>query len=323
MASSLLLHELAWRRIGGRLKDFPGIDPLVFTDAGVVTCADRPLSPDQVRPDLVWYSVDLFVSPARESFVERMRQAGGLKWVQVSAAGLDHAVFPELTARGVRLTTSHTHAASVAEFVVAGVLDHYQRGRERRAQQSERVWRPIFFREVMGTHWLIVGFGSIGRCVAARAQAFGATVTGIRRTPAPDGPAERIAPLSELEHHVREADVVVLSIPLSAATTHLVGEDFLRAMKPGSTLVNVGRGGLVDEAALLAALDRGTPEHAVLDVFETEPLPPDHPFWAHPRVALSPHSAAVTPHLYPRTDELFLDNLRRFLDGRDLLHEAR
>ncbi len=168
----------------------------------------------------------------------------------------------------------------------------------------------------------MVGFGAIGQAVAQRVRGFGAKVTGVRRSQEAHALADRIASPKDLPALLPEADVVVLATPLSAATRHLVDADFLAAMKQGSVLVNVGRGGLVDEPALLAALDAGRPEHAVLDVFETEPLPPDNPFWKHPRVALTAHASAITKGLDSRNDALFLENLKRYLAGRELLHEA-
>jgi len=175
---------------------------------------------------------------------------------------------------------------------------------------------------VTGSAWLIIGFGAIGQGVAQRVRAFGAGVTGVRRSQGAHPLADRIADMGALPELLPEADVVVLSVPLSGATRGLVDAEFLRAMKDGSVLVNVGRGGLVDEAALLAALDAGRPEHAVLDVFETEPLPADSPFWRHPRVALTAHASGITDGLTTRNDALFLDNLRLYLTGRPLLHEA-
>jgi glyoxylate/hydroxypyruvate reductase len=309
----LLLHERALTRVHDELRQFAGLELLVFTESGDVMRDDRSIPLDQVRADVAWYSVDLFASPLREAFAGLLRRAFELKWVQVSAAGLEQAVFAELADREVRLTTSHTHASCIAEFVMAGVLDHYQQGCERRRQQSERIWRPIFFRELMGTDWLIIGFGAIGQSVAQRAKSFGARVTGIRRKMGPMPMADAIAPLSAVHDLLPSADIAVLCIPLCAQTNRLVGTRFLAAMKPGSILVNVGRGGLVDEEALLSALDQGVPEHAVLDVFETEPLPVTSPFWSHPRVALTAHGAGVTANIYPRTDALFLENLRRFI----------
>ena len=120
----------------------------------------------------------------------------------------------------------------------------------------------------------------------------------------------------------QRTDVVVLSLPLNANTANMVDAAFLAAMKPGSVLVNVGRGGLVDEAALLAALDAGKPEHAILDVFQTEPLPAESRFWSHPRVTATPHASPMGSGLQARSDALFVDNLTRYLAGEPLLNEV-
>jgi phosphoglycerate dehydrogenase-like enzyme len=169
---------------------------------------------------------------------------------------------------------------------------------------------------------VIIGFGAIGEGVARRVKAFGATVTGVRRDQAPHPSADAIASLNDLPRLLPEADVVVLACPLTPETRRVANAGFFAAMKEGSVLVNVGRGGLVDEPALLAALDRGAPEHAVLDVFETEPLPADSPFWAHPRVSLTPHNSGATDGQGRRNDELFLENLGRYVRGEPLLNQA-
>jgi phosphoglycerate dehydrogenase-like enzyme len=210
----------------------------------------------------------------------------------------------------------------MAEYVMAGVLDAFQGGAERRRLQAEHRWERQPFREINGSRWLIVGFGAIGKGVADRARAFGAHVTGVRRDQAPDPSAERIAAVSDLPALLPEADVVVLCCPLTAETHHLANAAFFAAMKPGAVFVNVGRGGLVDESALLAALDKGIPEHAVLDVFEAEPLPQDSPFWSNPRVSLTPHSSGMSAGNAPRNDHLFVENLRRYLAKQPLLNEA-
>jgi phosphoglycerate dehydrogenase-like enzyme len=174
----------------------------------------------------------------------------------------------------------------------------------------------------MGGHWLIVGFGAIGQLVAERARAFGAKITGVRRTPGPHPLADAMAPLSALRDVAPEADVIVLAAPGAPETRHLVDAPLLASMKSGSILVNVGRGSLVDEPALLAALDRGTPEFAILDVFETEPLPPGSPFWRHPRVALTGHASSFGSGRPARHEALFVENLERYLDGKPLLDEV-
>jgi phosphoglycerate dehydrogenase-like enzyme len=127
---------------------------------------------------------------------------------------------------------------------------------------------------------------------------------------------------ADLQPALRDADVVVLSLPLTGETDALVNATFLAAMKPTSVLVNVGRGGLVDEAALLESLGRGVPEHAILDVFRTEPLPANSPFWNHPRVTLTGHASAIGSGLTARTDALFVENLGRYVRSEALLNEA-
>jgi phosphoglycerate dehydrogenase-like enzyme len=178
------------------------------------------------------------------------------------------------------------------------------------------------FREVLGSTWLIIGFGAVGQGVARRAKAFGARIIGVRRDQTADPLADVIAPLEAAPAHLPEADVVVLCAPLNADTRHLADATFFTAMKRGAVLANVGRGALVDETALLAALERGAPGHAVLDVFETEPLPADSPLWAHPKVSVSAHCSGVTGAQDGRNCELFLDNLGRYLRGQPLLYEV-
>jgi phosphoglycerate dehydrogenase-like enzyme len=301
----------------------PGLEILLMDDTGAITLDGAPVDVDVAAPDAAWANQDLFMSPVMRDFVVAMFKAPCLKWVQSAAAGLDHPMFGQLIAKGVALTTSHGQAVGMADFVVAGVLDHFQRGPERRAAQASKIWWRKGFREVSGTQWLIIGFGAIGQGVARRARAFGAKAVGVRRDQSLHPDADRIVDLASVPSELPQADVVVLSIPLTSATRHLADTAFFAAMKLRSVLVNVGRGGLVDEAALLAALDLGVPAHAVLDVFETEPLPAESPFWTHPRVAVNGHSSGVSGGENQRNQALFLDNLTRFVADEPLLNLAR
>jgi phosphoglycerate dehydrogenase-like enzyme len=178
-------------------------------------------------------------------------------------------------------------------------------------------------REVMGTRWLVIGFGAIGAGVGRIARAFGAHVTGVRRTQRDDPDADAIASLADVPSLLPQADVVVLTCPLTAETRNLAGAEFFARMKRGSVLVNIGRGGLVDEEALLSALPREAPAHAVLDVFQTEPLPAESPFWDHPQVFVTPHNSGVTDGQAARIDAAFVENLGRYVRGEPLLHEER
>jgi phosphoglycerate dehydrogenase-like enzyme len=158
--------------------------------------------------------------------------------------------------------------------------------------------------------------------VARRARAFGAQVIGSRRHPSPADPTDVTVTPDQLGEVLGRADVVVLAAPATAETTDLVDADFLAQMKPGSLLVNVARGSLVVDDALIASLDSGHVGAAILDVFRTEPLPDDHPFWVHPSIRVSPHNAAGGIGRFARQADLFRENLDRYLDGRPLLNEV-
>ncbi len=317
----ILFYEPSYTRIAPRLEGLSGIEPILMDREGRCTLNGRALADDQVAPEIGWASSDLFAGPVR-AYMVALLKSPALKWLQSGAAGFDNPVFAQIVAKGARLTTNHSQAVGMSEYVLSSVLDHFQRGPERRAEQAARHWARLPFREIAGSRWLIIGFGAIGKEVARRARAFGAHVTGIRRTQTPDPLADVIAPPETLSDHVPGADVIVLVVPLSAQTENLADAKFFARMKKTSVLVNIGRGGLVDESALLAALDNGTPEHAILDVFRTEPLPEDSPFWNHPRVSLSAHASAIGSGLNQRTDDLFVENLKRYLKGETLLNEA-
>jgi phosphoglycerate dehydrogenase-like enzyme len=319
----LILFEPAHRRVGADLQRLaPDLELALVSREGAITRSGAPIGEDDAQPDWGWFSADSGQSPGGRNLFIAMLKSRSLDWVHTGAAGVDGPIWRQLVAKGAELTTGHGQAISIAEYVIGGVLEHLQRWPERHAERAARRWARLPFREVAGSRWLVIGFGAIGQAVAERARAFGAEITGVRRSGAPHAAADRVAALSEVKRLLPEADVVVLAAPLNAETAGLADAAFFAAMKPGSVLVNIGRGGLVDEAALLAALDAGVPEHALLDVFRTEPLPEDSPFWAHPRVALTGHASAFGSGQTARNDALFLENLRRKLAGEPLLHEA-
>ena len=319
----LLIYEPSFRRIEAQIAELgPAVEPLLVTTSGEVTSNGAVLAPESVDADAAWTNADVFFSPVARAFMVAMLKSPGLKWVQSGAAGFDNPVFGQIVQKGATLTTSHGQAVGMADYVMWGVLDALQGGAQRRAAQAAHEWKREPFREVAGSNWTIVGFGAIGKGVADRARAFGAHITGVRRNPAADPSADRIAAQGDLPGLLPAADVVVLACPLTAETRHMADAAFFGAMKPGAIFVNVGRGGLVDEPALLAALDRGIPEHAVLDVFETEPLPVESRFWDHPRVTLTPHSSGMSSGNALRNDALFLDNLGRFVRGEPLRNVA-
>jgi phosphoglycerate dehydrogenase-like enzyme len=316
----LLIYGPSYRRLKAEV-DATGAEPVLMAEDASLSLAGRPVSLEDAAVEAGWANNETFFGPAARDFSRALLKSPTLKWLQSGAAGFDHPMFGQLVQRGVTLTTSHGQAVGMADYVLWGVLVHFQKGPERRAAQAAHDWVRLRYREVEGSRWLVIGFGAIGQAVAERAKAFGAEVIGVRRSQDPHPAATIVAP-EAVHEHLPGADVVVLSVPLTPDTRHLADAAFFAAMKPRSVLVNVGRGGLVDEPALLAALDAGKPEHAVLDVFETEPLPADSPFWSHPRVTLTAHASGITEGQGARNDALFLQNLRRYVTGEPLLNRA-
>ncbi|MGE0669140.1 MAG: D-2-hydroxyacid dehydrogenase [Sphingomonadales bacterium] len=313
---NLLIYAPAYERIRDRMP--PGVTPLLVHSDETLTLDGRKVAPEDAEFDIAWASSDLYVKgPSRFNF-SLLTAAKSLKWFQSGAAGFDHPIFRKVAATGALMTRSDAQGVSMAEFTMARVLEAFHDVPGRIAKQSAHQWARHDFRDIFGTTWLVIGFGAIGSAVGVRAKAFGATVIGVRRTPDGSDPADEMITPDRVLASVPRADVVVIAAPHSGETDKLVDGAFLDAMKERSVLVNIARGRLVDEPALLAALDRGKPATAILDVFEKEPLPEDSPFWNHPRVLLSAHCAAESPMNQARGDEVFLGNLRRYLKGEPL-----
>jgi phosphoglycerate dehydrogenase-like enzyme len=316
----LIVHEAACKRVADQLAIHGDLlDLLVVGADGVIRHGGEVVSEDNAQPDAGWMSAD---GMGTRAMPVALLKSQNLTWVQSGAAGVDHPIWGQLIAKGAVLTTGHGQAISIAEFILGEVLAHFQRIGERRAEQAAHRWTRLPFREIAGTRWTIVGFGAIGQATAERARAFGAHITGVRRSGAAHALADRMGKLADARSLVTDADVVVLAAPLNAETANMADAAFFAALKPGSVLVNVGRGGLVDETALLAALDAGAPDFAVLDVFHAEPQPAGGPFWDHPKVAMAPHASAFGSGQARRNDEIFLENLRRRLAGEPVLYEA-
>lgn len=210
----------------------------------------------------------------------------------------------------------------MAEYVLAHALSLLHPIGEHRKAQGERDWRRIPFREVADTHWLLVGFGNIGKEVAARLKPFGPKVTAVRRRAGADPLADAVIAADGLPAVLPTVDVVVLAPALTEETRDMVDEAFLKLLKPGAILINVGRGELVVDAALKAALDDGRLAFAVLDVFRTEPLPGDDWRWSHPKVRVTAHDSNAGSGLDARGDAIFLENLNRYLSNAPLKNEA-
>jgi len=319
----VLLTEVAFARDGERLAAAaPEVGWLRMDGEGTLRRDGTGVPREEAAPEVAWGTGDLFDGGPMRPFLGLVGRAPSVRWFASPAAGFDHPFFGDLVRKGIRVTTSHASSPSIAEYVLRAVLDAFQGADQWRRAQAERVWRTHDRqREVAGSTWLVIGLGAIGTEVARRARALGATVIGVRRSPTGEEPVDEVRTPDGLAEVLPRAHAVVLCAPATPATHHIVDAGFLAAMRPRSVLVNVARGDLVDEAALLAALETGAPGTAVLDVVTTEPLPPESPLWTHPNVVLTPHSSGRGLGRFDRAVDEFLDNLSRYRRGEPLMSE--
>ena len=263
-------------------------------------------------------------SPAGLS--EVIAAAPRARWVQGMSAGAgQHVAGAGLGAdeleRVAVTTSSGAHAGPLAEFSLLGLLHFAKHVPELLERQRAKRWpsvrRPVH--ELRGQTMLIVGLGEIGVETARLAKAFGMTVVGVKRAPSDVEHVDEVHGNDGLTELVSRADAIVVTLPITPETEGLLSAEVLAAVKPGAVLTNVGRGAVVDEDALVERLRDGTLAGAALDVFATEPLPPESPLWELPNVIVSPHVSALSELENERIVDLFLDNLERFLAGEPLL----
>ncbi|MCF6328706.1 MAG: hypothetical protein L3J02_02755, partial [Henriciella sp.] len=239
----------------------------------------RPWGESEAAGAIVYGTGDVFFGPAAAAFMQATFKLEQLDWFQSSAAGLEHPVLQAIGKKAQRYTVCHEQSEAIAEWVLWAGLDYFQNGAARRAAQLQARWSRLEFREISDTHWLILGFGSIGTAAGRRLRALGARVTGMRRSGGDSDAADSIITPDQMLAQIGGVDAVLLCLPHTQETENMADAAFFAAMKPGALFLNVGRGALVDEAALLAGLDVGRPGHAALDVVREEPLPDTSPFW--------------------------------------------
>ncbi len=329
LVSSKVVAEFG-PRISAILASAPRpIDLLPFTPA-------LQLTPEQTAHiEAAYYSRDIWegteksvLSPAARAFWAIIDRAQNLKWMAVYSAGMDQQRYVDAMKRGVRLTSSAgAQAEAVGLACVTGVLALARGVPHWLAAQQRREWSPLRGRDVPpdipGQTAVIVGTGYIGSVIARVLQAAGMKTIGIRRSVAPANYFDQMLPPTALDGLLPACDWLVIACPLAPETRNLIDARRLALMKPTAGIANIARGEIVDEAALVAALQAGRLRHAYLDVFHTEPLPAESPLWRLPNVLISPHNAGASTGTYARGVEIFLRNLDSYLTGRVLENEAR
>jgi phosphoglycerate dehydrogenase-like enzyme len=280
---------------------------------------------DRVPEEIVDADVFIGWSLRPEQFVAAKK----LRWIHSPAAAVHQLMFPELVRSDVLLTNSSSvHGPVVAEHAIAVMLALAKRLPQAMQYQAKKVWSQEILwnerprpREVAGATVAVVGMGGIGREFTRLAKALGMRALAVREDPSKGaGGADAVFSSAQIEEVLPQADYVLLCTPVTPATTGIINAERLKKMKPDAYLMNVARGPLIDEPALVAALKARQIAGAGLDVFVEEPLPADSPFWLLDNVLITPHSAAVTEQLWERHYELIVENLNRFLAGKPLLN---
>jgi D-2-hydroxyacid dehydrogenase (NADP+) len=326
--TAMLLSKVFVSKFGDRLSAAAGA---AGVSCRVIHLPDdgSPLSAEEAAQiEVAYLTRDLRFSNLFPTFAQAITAAPQLGWVHFASTGINqHPFLPGLIQRGVRLTTSAgTDGEPVGHTAIGGLL-MLARGFPRWMDAQRRhAWEPTrgadMPRDLNGQTVLIVGMGTIGATIARFCQALGMYVIGVRRTPIrPDDPVDEMHAPAAFRSLLPQSDWVVLACPLTSGTHHLINPETLALLPQGARVINVARGGVVDEAALIAALRSGHIGGAYLDVFEKEPLPPESPLWGFPGVIISPHSASVATDNEARAAEVFTANLVRWVRGEAMMNE--
>jgi D-2-hydroxyacid dehydrogenase (NADP+) len=272
---------------------------------------------------------DIFVGSSLRP--EQFLSARKLKWIHSTAAGVSQLMYPELRNSGILLTNpSGIFSAPMAEHTMGLMIALARNFPDSVRYQDRAQWgqqeissQPHPLTELNGRLLLIVGFGSIGRELARRARAFDMRVWGVTRSGNGDAShVEKIVAVARLESALPEADYIVLAAPETPETQQLIGAAQIAKMKRGARLINIGRGSLLDETALVRALETGALSGAALDVTTTEPLPAGSPLWKAPHLFLTPHTSGVSDRLWQKETALLMELLERWFDGRELFNRV-
>ncbi len=243
----------------------------------------------------------------------------GLRWVQLCSTGFSDNITTEVLDGSVTLTNAPgIHTYPIAESVITAMLDHAKMLKQRRVDQAEHHWNQLKCDELYKRTVLIIGLGNIGKRTARLCKAFDMRVIGTKRSAEPVENVDHVFPISELRERLAEADYVVVAAPLTPETKYMLGEEEFRAMKRTAYYINIGRGAVAWEPALIRALEENWIAGAYLDALEVEPIPVDHPFWGMENVLLIPHDSHSSPYIGDRIVNIFCENLDRYVKGVQL-----
>lgn len=324
----LMLSQRMLQQLGPQLRAEHANLELISIESAVAA-QRRDIDAAFISREVTGASTKHEVHPELRACYDLMLANSGLRWVHIHSAGTDRPVYQALLQRGVQISTSSgANARVVAATALAGVLALNKRFPMLWAQQQQRQWVPLLGpgripRDLPGQTATVVGWGPIGQEIARLLQALGLRVNAVRTQARSQEAGVRMLTFEELSQVLGESDWLILACPLTPRTQGLVNARLLQALPAGAQLVNVARGEVVVQDDLLAALRSGHLAGALLDVFEHEPLPADSPLWGLPNVMITPHAAGHSDGNAGRVQQMFLDNLQRWLSGQPLLQLAQ
>ena len=311
-APVLLISDTVWeRRATEILAIAPNTQPIIYV-------GDEPVADDLLPTiDIAFFSSDVWPDRPR-GLVISILKANQLKWMHTFSAGVDSPFFIDLIKKGVTLTNSSGAAASpIAQTAILYMLALSRNVRAWFEHQDNKEWQRHEFTELDGSRLAVIGMGPIGEEIARLGVALNMQVEGIRRTPKGNEPCPTFG-FDHLSDVLGRADWVALALPLTPDTQNLFDQQQFAQMKPGAHFINVGRGELVDETALIQALNSQHLAGAALDVFATEPLPEDSPLWSMRNVLITPHSSGATTQSGLRAEEIFIRNFALFVQNEQM-----
>jgi phosphoglycerate dehydrogenase-like enzyme len=314
---TLLISDNVWGRHADAIRAIsPGITPIIYEGNEVL--------PEEIISTIntVFYSSDLWPERSR-GFVLSILKSTSVKWMHTFSAGVDSPFFVQLMERGIRLTNSSGATASpIAQTTILYMLALSRNVRAWFQHQEKHEWARQEFAELDGARLAVIGMGPIGIEIARLGVALNMNVEAIRRTPTGSEPCPTFS-FDQLHSVLARADWVAVALPLTDDTRQIFNAETFAIMKSGAHFVNVGRGELVDEESLVAALQSGHLAGAALDVFATEPLPSDSPLWDMDNVIITPHSSSASAQSGLRSEDIFLKNLARYVAGEPMVNEVK
>ncbi|MDO8695123.1 MAG: D-2-hydroxyacid dehydrogenase [Sheuella sp.] len=316
-APRILLSEHTARELAPQLTEIFGPGGYTQITASDIHAGTADADICFVSREITGNSTKQNILPDTQYFYDALRASKTLRWIQVHSAGADRQVFLDLIARGVTLTTSSGASASlVAQTALTGLLSLSRRFPQLAAAQRAHIWAPFFKTglppDLEGQTALIVGWGPIGQKLGAWLGALGLNIIVVRQSAQSSVEGARVIGFSDFATNLPQADWLVLACPLTTQTTNLVSEYALSLMKPSAHIINISRGAVIDEPAMIDALTNGRLAGAYLDVFAQEPLAAESPLWDLPNVIATPHTAGFSDGILQRMSQMFIQNLKNW-----------